>query len=202
MDFNKLDSNDKMAAIGAVIVFLAGLISNWGGLFWLAVLAAIGMAAVLFLPQLSPSTSLPGSKGTLMATLGFVALGAGVIELLRYLQYVFSYIGAFNTLVFIVALVGAAMMAWAGWQALQAEGGKWQFGAAGTAGAVADRVADAASGAGQAASDAAGDATSAVADAGSAAADAASSAVDSAESAVESATDTVGDAIDEHRPGA
>ncbi len=37
-------------------------------------------------------------------------------------------LGSFGTLLFLVALVGSAVMAWAGWQALQSEGGKWQFG--------------------------------------------------------------------------
>ena len=37
-------------------------------------------------------------------------------------------LGSFGTLLFLVALVGSAVMAWAGWQALQREGGKWQFG--------------------------------------------------------------------------
>jgi hypothetical protein len=129
MDFSKLDQNEKLAIYGSVAVFLAGIISNWGGLFWLAVLAALGMAAVVLLPQLSPSTSLPGSKGTLMATLGIVALAAGVIEILRYVEYFLNTLGRFSTIAFIIALVGAVVMAYAGWMELQKEGGKWVFGA-------------------------------------------------------------------------
>lgn len=125
MDFSKLSQNEKLALYGAIAVFLGGVISNWGGLFWLAVLAAVTVAAVLFLPGLAL-----GSKGTLLATLGIVALGAGLIELLRFLEYFFRTLTDFQTIAFIVALVGAAVMAYAGWMELQREGGKWQFGSA------------------------------------------------------------------------
>lgn len=128
MDFSKLDQNEKLAVYGAIVVFLAGLISTWGGLLWLAILAAIGMAAVVILPQLAKGTSLPGSKGTLMAALGLVALGAGLIEVLRYLGYIGSTLGSLNTIAFIVAVIGAGVMAYAGWQELQKEGGTWEFG--------------------------------------------------------------------------
>ncbi len=130
MDFSKLDQNEKMALYAAIVVFLAGLISNWGGLLWLSVLAALGVAVVVFLPQFAPNTSLPGSRGTLLATLGIVAVGAAVIELLRWIEYTINTLGSFGTLLFLVTLIAAAVMAWAGWQALQREGGKWQFGMA------------------------------------------------------------------------
>jgi hypothetical protein len=139
MDFSKLGQNEKLALYGAIAVFLAGLVSNWGGLLWLSILAALGAAVVLFLPQMSPKTSLPGSSGSLLAVLGFVALGAALIELLRYLGYTFETLGRFSTLLFLVALAGSAVMAWAGWQALQSEGGKWALGgsSATTTGAAA-----------------------------------------------------------------
>ena len=133
MNFSKLSQNEKLALYGAIVVFLAGLISNWGGLFWLAVIAAAGMAVVIFLPQVAPTTSLPGSKGTLMATLGVVALGAGIIEVLRWVGYIIGF-DEFDIWVFLVALVGAAVMAWAGWQELQREGGKWVFGSSPSSG--------------------------------------------------------------------
>lgn len=129
MDFSKLDQNERLAVFGAIAVFLAGIISSWGGLLFLAILAAIGMAIVVFLPQFSSSTSLPGSKGSLMAALGFVAAGAALLTLLQWIT-VLSFFGL-NAIMFLVALVGALVMAWAGWQELQAEGGKWRFGTSG-----------------------------------------------------------------------
>jgi len=128
MDLSKLEQSEKLALYAAIVVFLASLISNWGGLLLLSILAALGVAVVLFLPQMSPSSSLPGSRGSLLAGLGLVAFGAAAIELLRYIGYAMQTLGSFNTLLFLVALVGSAVMAWAGWQALQSEGGTWQFG--------------------------------------------------------------------------
>ena len=130
MDFSKLSQNEKLATYGSVAVFLAGLISNWGGLLFLSILAAVGMAAVVFLPQLSAGTSLPGSKGSLMAVLGFVAAGGAVITALQWLGYLGSF-SSLNTITFFVALIGALVMAWAGWQELQSEGGKWILGSGG-----------------------------------------------------------------------
>jgi hypothetical protein len=129
MDFSKLDQNEKLAVYGSVAVVLAGLISTYGGLMWLAILAAIGMLVVVFLPQISAGTTLPGSKGTLMATLGLVALAAGVITLLQWIGVIGALFGSFTTIMLLVATIGTAVMAWAGWQELQREGGQWRFGA-------------------------------------------------------------------------
>ncbi|HEX7173474.1 MAG TPA: hypothetical protein VF365_12820 [Candidatus Limnocylindria bacterium] len=134
MDLSKLSQNEKLALYGAIVVFLAGIISNWGGLLYLSILAAVGVAIVLFLPQLSPKTSLPGSRGSLLAVLGLIAFGGAAIELLRYLGYTFDTLGRFSTLLFIVALIGSAVMAWAGWQELQREGGRWVLGGSGATG--------------------------------------------------------------------
>jgi len=133
MDFSKLDQNEKLAVYGSAAVIIAGIISTYGGLMFLGILAAIGMLIVVFLPQFSAGTTLPGSKGTLMATLGFIAAAAAVITLLQWLQVIGLLFGSFGTIMLIVAIVGAGVMAWAGWQELQAEGGKWRFGMEGTA---------------------------------------------------------------------
>lgn len=137
MDFAKLDQNEKLAIYGSVVVLLAGLISNWGGALYLSILAAIVMVAVVLVPQLSPGTALPGSKGTLMATLGFIAAAGAVITAVTWLDVIGNLLGRLNTIMFLVALAGALVMAWAGWQQLQREGGRWQFGASRPAGASA-----------------------------------------------------------------
>ena len=128
MDPSKLEQNEKLALYAAIVVFLAGLLSNWGGLLIFSTIAALGVAAVVLLPQVSPGTSLPGSRGSLLAGFGFIALGAAAVELLRYFGETVDTLGRFGTLLFIVTLIGSAIMAWAGWQALQREGGNWQFG--------------------------------------------------------------------------
>lgn len=131
MDLSKLNQNEKLALYGAIAVFLAGIISNWGGLLFLSILAAVGVAVIVLLPQFSPKTSLPGSRGSLLAVLGLIAFGGAAIELLRYLGFTLETLGRFSTILFIVALIGAAVMAWAGWQELQREGGKWVLGGSG-----------------------------------------------------------------------
>jgi len=126
MDLSKLSQNEKLAVYASAAVVIAGLISNWGGLLFLSILAAVGVAFVVFLPQFSASSSLPGSKGSLMAALGFVAAAGAVITALQWIRYLGDI--DFNTIMFYVAVIGALVLAWAGWQELQSEGGKWVFG--------------------------------------------------------------------------
>lgn len=133
MDFNKLSANEKLGVYGSAAVIIAGLVGlGVGGIGLLAVLAAIGMLAVIFLPQFSPSTTLPGSKGSLMLVLGGVA---AVVMLLGLLQIIGALglwfeINAVGAIFFLIAVAGAVVMAWAGWQEFQAEGGKFVLGSA------------------------------------------------------------------------
>ena len=133
MDFSKLTQNEKLATYGSVAVIVGALVGlGAAGLGFIAVLAAIGMLAVIFLPQLSPSTNLPGSRGSLMLVLGAVA---AVILVLGFLS-VLSALGALlqfafiSTLFYLIAVVGGVVMAWAGWNEFQGEGGKFQIGTA------------------------------------------------------------------------
>jgi hypothetical protein len=137
MDLSKLDQNEKLALYAAIVVVLAGLLSAWGGLLYLSILAALAAAVVLFLPQLSPNTALPGSRGTLLAALGIIAVVAAAIELLIWFGYTLETLATFRTLMFLLALVASAVMAWAGWRALQGEGGRWQLGTRQATGAAA-----------------------------------------------------------------
>ncbi|MDQ3150099.1 MAG: hypothetical protein M3Q38_09300, partial [Chloroflexota bacterium] len=99
MDISKLGQNEKLAVFGSAAVILAGLISNWGGLLFLSILAAFGMLVVVFLPQFSTGTSLPGSKGSLMAALGILAAAGAVITALQWLGYL-GLLGSLNTIMF------------------------------------------------------------------------------------------------------
>jgi hypothetical protein len=131
MDFSKLSQNEKLAVYGSAAVIIGGLVGYSYGLTVLAVLAAIVMLGVVLLPQLSPSTRLPGSRGTLMLLAGGVA---GVILVLAVLLYIGTVFTAFDVrdLFFLIAVVGGVLMAWVGWQEFQAEGGKFQLGSAST----------------------------------------------------------------------
>jgi hypothetical protein len=130
---SKLSANEKMAVYSAVVLVLAGVISNWGGLMWLSVLAGIAVLAVVFMPQFSPATKLPGSKGSLLVALGGIAAAGAAIEFLRFLSYFFHTLDDYQTWLFAVALIAAVVLLWTGWKEFQAEGGKFQMGTTGAA---------------------------------------------------------------------
>lgn len=133
MDFSKLSGNEKLAVYGSAAVIIGGLVGyNYGGFAILAVLAAVGLLAVVFLPQFSPGTNLPGSRGSLMVVLGGIA---GVVLLLALIISAGTVFRAFNVrdLFFLIAVAGGLLMAWAGWQELQGEGGTFKIGSASSA---------------------------------------------------------------------
>jgi hypothetical protein len=137
MDFSKLGQNEKLAVYGAAAVIVGGLVGFSYGLTILAVLAAFALLAVVFLPQMSPGTSLPGSRGSLMLLCGGIAGVVLVLALLVYIGVVFIAFGV-GDLFFLIAVAGGIVAAWAGWQEFQAEGGKFQLG---SSTAAADRAA-------------------------------------------------------------
>jgi hypothetical protein len=124
MDLSKLSANDKLALYGSIAAIVGGIVSTWGGALWISVVAGFGMLAVLFLPQLSPNTTLPGSKGSLMVVLGGAAGLFAALSALTWLGYIGLFFNSVSTILFLVALAGSLLMAWAGWKAFQAEGGK------------------------------------------------------------------------------
>jgi hypothetical protein len=134
MDLSKLSQNEKLATYGAIAVVVGGLIGYSYGLTVLAVLAALAALAVIFLPQLSPSTSLPGSRGSLLLVAGGVAALVMALALVMYLRVIFSGFNLFD-LFFLVAVAGAVVLGWASWREFQEEGGKFQLGGSGAASA-------------------------------------------------------------------
>jgi hypothetical protein len=136
MDFSKLSSFERMAAWAGIVVVVTGiaanLISDWGDLYWLAIVAAAVTVVVVFLPQFSPSTKLPGSSGSFLLLLGGIAGAAAVIYFITWIRYIFKYITDVDTILFLVGAVASVYLAWNGWRALQAEGGKFQFGTGST----------------------------------------------------------------------
>jgi hypothetical protein len=134
MDFSKLSSNEKLAVYGSVATIIGGLVGGLSGLIWLSVLAAIGMLAVLFMPMMSATMNLPGSKGSWLVTLGGIAGVAAVLGLLTIIADIGVWfdIAAVRTIFFLIAVIGSLVMAWVGWQAFQAEGGKFNIGMSGS----------------------------------------------------------------------
>ena len=132
MDFSKLDQNEKNAAMASGALVIGGLLAaaaySTYSMAWLAVIAALGMLFVVLQPQIAAGVSLPGSKGSLMLLFGVAAAVLMVVSLLVALDFVFLRFGL-PDLGFLIAVAAGVAMAWAGWQAFQAEGGKFQLGA-------------------------------------------------------------------------
>lgn len=137
MDFSKLGSNERLGFYGAVLVIVGAIVSatQFGGAGaggWLNLILAIAMIAIVFLPQWSPQTTLPGSKGSLMLVVGGIAAIGSLLSLLAILSVMSSLFGALYgglwVIGYLVVIVGGLLMGWAGWQQFQAEGGKFQIG--------------------------------------------------------------------------
>ena len=130
--FSKLSASDRMAAIAAIAMVAGGVVAastypgHWG-VVWLGVLLGVGMLAIVFLPQMSPNTKLPGSKGSLMVAVGGLAAILMAFLLLTTLGFTFTGFDV-ASLLFLVAVAGGLAMGWFGWQAFRVEGGKFQIG--------------------------------------------------------------------------
>ena len=145
MDISKLNANERLAFWGAVLSIIGTILTVFGyaggaGGLWLTFLLAIAMIVILFLPTWSPQTRLPGSKGSLMLLVGGIAaIGAvlGLFGLLAFLGLLGAYAGfvLLPLLGLALGIIGGLMMGWGGWREFQAEGGKFQLGAATTSGA-------------------------------------------------------------------
>jgi hypothetical protein len=132
MDFGKLNANEKLAAYGAIASVVGPILATAGfgfGVGMFTLLLAIAMLAIIFLPQWSPQTQLPGSKGSLMLVVGGIAAVSAALALLGS----FGYFAVFSAnilfvLGWLIGIAGGLLMGWAGWQEFQAEGGKFQLG--------------------------------------------------------------------------
>ena len=128
MDFSKLGQSEKLAVYGSAALIIGGVVGYSYGLTALGILAAIAMLAIVFLPQFSPGIALPGSRGSLMLAVGGLTGAVMVLALLQAVAGVLFVNTNLRDLFFLVAVAGGVLMAWAGWQEFQAEGGKFQLG--------------------------------------------------------------------------
>lgn len=134
MDFSKLSSTERNAAIAAAVVIVTGMISiaqGWGALMWIAVLAGVAALVVIFGAQVMPTVRLPGSSGSLLTLVGAIALLVWIVVLIDEFDFVANNLINLDTLQFLVGLAAAAVLTWLGWQTLQAEGGRFQLGTSG-----------------------------------------------------------------------
>ena len=87
------------------------------------------MLAIIFLPQFSPTTKLPGSKGSLMVIVGGAAAIGAVLTLLALASIPRNHGHVLHRWT-VVGIAGGLLMGWGAWQEFQSEGGKFQLGAA------------------------------------------------------------------------
>jgi hypothetical protein len=131
MDFSKLSSNEKLATYGAVAAIVGSILSVSGiGGGGYGLVTGILMLVIIFLPQFSPSTKLPGSKGSLMLLVGGVS---GIVALLALLSILtvlgaFAFYGGMLFFGLLISIGGQLLMGWASWREFQAEGGKFTLG--------------------------------------------------------------------------
>ncbi len=131
MNFARLSYFEKVAVVAAVVVVVTALFSlanDWGILMAVSFLAGLGVLFVAFQPQMAPAMALPGSKGSLLVTLGALATIVTAVVGLTWIDWIGRHLGELDTLQFLVGLVAAAVTTWAGWQVLRAEGGRFQLG--------------------------------------------------------------------------
>jgi len=135
MNLSKLSASEKLAVYGAVATVIGAAVaaSSWPGhwgVTWLGAILGLAMLAIVFLPQMSPTTKLPGKKGSLMVAVGGAAALLMAFVLLTTFTFTFEGFDL-SSLLFLIAVAGAIVMGWAGWQAFQAEGGKFEVGMSG-----------------------------------------------------------------------
>jgi hypothetical protein len=131
MNFSKLSSNEKLAVYGAILVIVGALLGfggEGGGGFGL--LPGLAMLVIIFLPQFSPTTQLPGSKGSLMLIVGGLSALGALFSLLGLLTVLglFAFYGGVLFVGLLLGIVGGLLMGWASWQEFQSEGGKFVLG--------------------------------------------------------------------------
>jgi hypothetical protein len=124
--FSALSANDRLAAIAAVIVVITGVISlawAWGALVLVPALAAVGVLFIVFQSRIAPTMTLPMTRGMLLLGLGGVAAIIWVVLALQWTSWIVGHLLTVDTIQFLIGLLAAIVMAFAGWRAYQAEKG-------------------------------------------------------------------------------
>jgi hypothetical protein len=124
VDLTKLSSNDRITLGAAGVVVITALLSisnDWGALMVLSLAAGAGAIAVVLLPQVSPSTVLPVTKGAALLGLGATATIATGLSGLNWLEYIVKHLASFDTIQFLTGLAAAAIVLAIGFQSFQAE---------------------------------------------------------------------------------
>jgi hypothetical protein len=120
--YNKLNANERIVAIGAVVViisWLVGLTSTFGfvGVGSVQLIAAIAVLVIYYL-KYSPTQSItwPAPVQTIVLAISAIAAVLAIIGALPGLALIATLYG----ISLIGTLVGAVLMAWGAWQDYQA----------------------------------------------------------------------------------
>ncbi len=117
MDFNKLSAADKrlvLLAVGVIVGGLAGVADGWGTLATIGLLAGIGVAGIIFQPQLMPTLKLPIARSQLIFGLAVAAVVCFVLAGLGGLSFLFDFT-SIATLLFDIGIVASLALAWFAW---------------------------------------------------------------------------------------
>jgi hypothetical protein len=122
--FNKLNANERLAAIGAAIIIISwivGLVGSYGiGSSVIALLGAIAVLVIYYI-KYSPTQAMTWPMPVQTIVLAIAAISAllavlGALPLLGLL----SFYGVLAIAAAIGTIVGAVIMAWGAWQDYQA----------------------------------------------------------------------------------
>jgi hypothetical protein len=120
--YNKLNANERLAAIGAGVLILAWLVGvavGYGfGTSTLGLLGAIAVLVVYFL-KYSPNQQVnwPAPIPTIVLVIAGLAALFAILNVLQFMRFLdgLEWLAAIGT------IVGAALMAWGAWQEYQAQ---------------------------------------------------------------------------------
>ncbi|MEX2011387.1 MAG: hypothetical protein WEF51_04015 [Chloroflexota bacterium] len=120
--FNKLNANERLVAIGAVIVIISSLVGMTSALGSLVIgsvplIAAIAVLVIYYLKYSgTQSVTWPMPVQTIVLAISAIAAVLAIVGALPGLAFIATLYG----ISLIGTLVGAAIMAWGAWQDYQA----------------------------------------------------------------------------------
>jgi threonine/homoserine/homoserine lactone efflux protein len=128
MSMASMSGSGRATAVAAAITLVTGLLSvanEWGTLMFIPIIASLGVLALFLMPAALSSL---GSRGTLLVLFGVATALIWIVVAFDWIGWIGDHIADFDTIQFLVGLLAALYLAFAGWQAFRAEGGKFQLG--------------------------------------------------------------------------
>jgi hypothetical protein len=124
--FNKLNAAERMAAVGAAVVIVAGLLglvsSYLFGTGWLPLLGGIAVLVIYYL-KYNPTSNInwPAPIQTIVLVISAIVAVIAILSTLSLLSFITAFGSALGSIALIGTLVGAVIMVWGAWQDYQAQ---------------------------------------------------------------------------------